>query len=86
MSPPVRSPHCHSRAYTYSRAVVRVSAEEHCLAAVVAEPVLLGALDVAALGVRGAHARLKVLFQGQGGQKKRRSEMGGSELCKIIEL
>ena len=50
---------------SYSRAVVGVPAEEHGLAAVVAEPVLLGPLDVPALGVRGAHARLKVLYGGQ---------------------
>ena len=69
MSPTARSPFPSG---SYSRAVVGVSAEEHGLAAVVAEPVLLGALDVAALGVRRAHARLKVLY---GGQTKRWSEI-----------
>ena len=62
MCPTARSPFPSG---SYSRAVVGVPAEEHGLSAVVAEPVLLGPLDVAALGVRGAHARLKVLFRGQ---------------------
>ena len=45
----------------YSRAVVRVSAEEHGLPPVVPETVLFRPLNVAALGIRGANARLEIL-------------------------
>ena len=45
----------------YSRAVVSVAAEEHGLPPVVPEPVLFRPLNVAALGIVRAHARLEIL-------------------------